>query len=69
MVPVALTETAKRVWEAAKKGDETAKKLVEEIDSGKTTVHAAYKAVVKRERKTGAQAGGGSSGAADRCHL
>src|SRR5690606_40340668 len=36
-------ETAKKVWEAAKNGDETAKKLVEELDAGKTTVHAAYK--------------------------
>jgi ParB family chromosome partitioning protein len=44
-------ETAKKVWEAAKKGDETAKKLVEELDSGKTTVHAAYKAVVKENEK------------------
>lgn len=53
-------ETAKKVWEAAKKGDETAKKLVEELDSGKTTVHAAYKAVVKenekQERKRAAEA-------------
>ena len=44
-------ETAKKVWEAAKKGDETAKKLVEELDAGKTTVHAAYKAVVKENEK------------------
>ncbi len=44
-------ETAKKVWEAAKKGDETAKKLVEELDSGRTTVHAAYKAVVKEDEK------------------
>src|SRR5690606_18989631 len=36
-------ETAKKVWEAAKKGDETAKKLVGELDAGKKTVHTAYK--------------------------
>lgn len=40
-------ETAKKVWEAAKNGDETAKKLVEELDAGKTTVHAAYKELMK----------------------
>ena len=44
-------DKAAKVWEAAKKGDETAKKLVEELDSGKTTVHAAYKAVVKENEK------------------
>jgi len=53
-------EKAAKVWEAAKKGDETAKKLVEELDTGKTTVHAAYKAVVKesekQERKQAAEA-------------
>src|SRR5690606_6028002 len=53
-------ETAKKIWEAAKKGDETAKRLVEELDAGKTTVHAAYKAVVKesekQERKQAAEA-------------
>ncbi len=52
-------DKAAKVWEAAKKGDETAKKLVEELDSGKTTVHAAYKAVVKenerQERKQAAE--------------
>ncbi len=42
---------AAKVWEAAKKGDETAKKLLEELDAGKTTVHAAYKAVVKENEK------------------
>ena len=35
---------------AAKKGDETAKKLVE-IDLSKTTVHAAYKAVEERKQE------------------
>jgi len=53
-------EAAKKVWEAAKKGDETAKRLVEELDAGKTTIHAAYKAVVKesekQERKQAAEA-------------
>ena len=44
-------DKAAKVWEAAKKGDETAKKLVEELDTGKTTVHAAYKAVVKESEK------------------
>ena len=42
---------ANKIWEAAKKGDETAKKLVEGLDSGKTTVHAAYKTVVKENEK------------------
>src|SRR5690606_5715777 len=40
-------ETAKKIWEAAKKGDETAKRLVEELDAGKTTVHAAYKELME----------------------
>lgn len=44
-------DKAAKVWEAAKKGDETAKKFVEELDAGKTTVHAAYKAVVKENEK------------------
>jgi len=44
-------DKAAKVWEAARKGDETAKKLVEELDSGKMTVHAAYKAVVKESEK------------------
>src|SRR5690606_28561175 len=44
-------ETGKKVWEAAKNGDETAKKLVDELDAGKTTVHAAYKAFVKEAEK------------------
>jgi len=44
-------DKAAKVWEAAKKGDETAKKLVEELDAGKTTIHAAYKAVVKENEK------------------
>lgn len=44
-------DKAAKVWEAAKKGDETAKKLLEELDAGKTTVHAAYKAVVKESEK------------------
>src|SRR5690606_7266470 len=48
-------ETAKKVWEAAKKGDETAKRLVEELDAGKTTVHAAYKELMK-EAEAPAQA-------------
>lgn len=48
-------DKAAKVWEAAKKGDETAKKLVEELDAGKTTVHAAYKELMK-EAEAPAQA-------------
>ena len=40
-------ETAKKVWEAAKKGDETAKRLVAELDAGKKTVHTASKELTK----------------------
>jgi ParB-like chromosome segregation protein Spo0J len=50
-------DKAAKVWEAAKKGDETAKKVIAELDEGKTTINAAYKAVVKEaERKEKEQA-------------
>lgn len=50
-------DKATKVWEAAKKGDETAKKVIAELDEGKTTINAAYKAVVKEaERKEKEQA-------------
>jgi len=50
-------DKATKVWEAAKKGDETAKKVIAELDEGKITINAAYKAVVKEaERKEKEQA-------------
>jgi len=44
-------DKAAKVWEAAKKGDEVAKKVVQELDEGKATVNEAYKTVVKQQEK------------------
>jgi len=44
-------EKAAKVWEAAKQGDETAKKVVAELDAGKKTINAAYKQVVVHKQR------------------
>lgn len=50
-------EKALRVWEAAKKGDELAKRVMAELDAGKKTINAAYKQVViQAEKKKQAEA-------------
>lgn len=43
-------EKAAKVWEAAKKGDDVARKLVEEIDQGKQTINQAYQNIRKQEK-------------------
>jgi len=53
-------ETAKKVWRPLRRATRQPRNLLRELDSGKTTVHAAYKAVVKenekQERKRAAEA-------------
>ncbi len=42
-------DKAAKVWAAAKQGDKTAEKAVEELDAGETTIHAAYKAITEKQ--------------------
>lgn len=49
-------EKAAKVWEAAKSGDETAKKAVAELDAGRTTIHAAIKTIERESRARELQA-------------
>jgi N6-adenosine-specific RNA methylase IME4 len=43
-------ERGNKVWEAAKEGNEKAKKLIEEIDKGKITINAAFKTIRQEEK-------------------
>ena len=42
-------EKAKKIWQEAKSGNETAKKLVGNIDKGRITIHSAYKSINQKE--------------------
>ena len=44
-------EKAAKVWEAAQKGNEEARKLVEQIDKGRTTIHSAYRKIKHKPEK------------------
>lgn len=44
-------DKAEKVWQAAKQGDEVAKKLVDKLDKGQTTISAAYKQLVIEQEK------------------
>jgi ParB/RepB/Spo0J family partition protein len=41
-------DTAKKLWSKANEGDETAAKLVKQIDAGETTISGAYKKIKKQ---------------------
>jgi DNA modification methylase len=44
-------DTAKKIWDKAKDGDQHSKKLVKELNAGKKSIHGAAKETKKKEKK------------------